>query len=150
MVLKDILSIAGKPGLFKYISQGRGGVIVESLLDGKRMLANSSQRVSSLEDIAMFTSAEEVPLAKVFDAIFTKENGGKSLEPKSSEKELVAYFETILPDYDRDRVYVSDIKKVFAWYNLLHSKSLLIQEPAADIATEADSKDGEGNAASEK
>lgn len=143
MVLKDILSIAGKPGLFKYISQGRGGVIVESLLDGKRMLANSSQRVSSLEDIAMFTSTEEVPLAKVFDTIFAKENGGKSIEPKSSEKELVAYFDTILPDYDRDRVYVSDIKKVFAWYNLLHSKNLLVQEPVVD-ETPAAGENSEG------
>lgn len=132
MVLKDILSIAGKPGLFKYVSQGRGGAIVESVLDGKRMLASASQRVSSLEDIAIFTDTEDVPLAKVFDAVYEKENGARSIDAKSADMALRDHFETVLPSYDRERVYISDIKKVYAWYNLLHEHNLLVKEAPED------------------
>jgi hypothetical protein len=125
MKLKDILSISGKSGLFKFISQGRNGIIVESFEDKKKTLAHSSVKVSALEDIAIFTETEEMPLANVFKIIYDKENGKATISHKSSPEELKTYFEKILPEYDRSRVYVSDIKKVVNWYNLLIDLNLL-------------------------
>ena len=119
MSLKDILAISGYSGLYRFISQGRNGVIVEGLIDKKRMNATGSARVSALEDIAIYTDDKEVPLKEIFRKIYQKENGGTSIDPKSATDKLKKYFEEILPDYDREKVYVSDIKKVFIWYNLL-------------------------------
>lgn len=119
MNLKEILAISGYGGLFRFISQGRNGVIVEGLTDKKRMNATSSMRVSALEDIAIFTSDKEVPLKEVFRIIFKKEDGKPCIDPKSPNDKLKAYFSEILPDYDQDKVYVSDMKKVFSWYNIL-------------------------------
>ncbi len=124
-MLKDILSISGYGGLFKFISQGRTGIIVESLEDKKRMNASATAKISALEDIAIFTDTEDIPLKDVFKAIFEKEDGGAAINHKSSANELKAYFEEVLPDYDRDRVYVSDIKKVLNWYNTLHKFEML-------------------------
>jgi hypothetical protein len=124
-MLKDILSISGYGGLFRFISQGRTGIIVESLEDQKRMNANANAKISALEDIAIFTDIEDMPLKDVFKAVFDKENGGASINHKSSANELKKYFEEVLPDYDRDRVYVSDIKKVINWYNILHKFEML-------------------------
>lgn len=124
-MLKDILSISGYGGLFKFISQGRTGIIVEALEDQKRMNASATAKISALEDIAIFTDTEDKPLKDVFKAIFDKENGGAAINHKSSADDLKNYFAEILPDYDRDRVYVSDIKKVINWYNILHKLELL-------------------------
>ena len=124
-MLKDILSISGYGGLFKFISQGRNGIIVESLEDKKRMNASATAKISALEDIAIFTDTEDIPLKDVFKAISEKENGGEAINHKSSADELKNYFGEVLPDYDRDRVYVSDIKKVVQWYNLLHKFDML-------------------------
>ena len=124
-MLKDILSISGYGGLYKYISQGRTGIIVESLEDRKRMNASATAKISALEDIAIFTDTEDMPLKDVFKAIFEKENGGEAIGHKSSANDLKNYFTEILSDYDRDRVYVSDIKKVINWYNILHKLELL-------------------------
>ena len=124
-MLKDILSISGYGGLFKFISQGRNGIIVEALEDKKRMNASATAKVSALEDIAIFTDTEDKPLKDIFKAIFDKENGGASINHKSSPDELKNYFAEVLPDYDRDRVYVSDIKKVINWYNILHKYEML-------------------------
>ena len=124
-MLKDILSISGQGGLFKFISQGRAGIIVESLETKKRMNASATAKVSALEDVAIFTDVEDKPLKDVFKAIFEKENGGVAINHKSSANELKDYFANILPDYDRDRVYVSDIKKVINWYNILHKFEML-------------------------
>lgn len=118
-MLKDILSISGFGGLYKFISQGRTGIIVESFEDKKRMNASATVKISALEDIAIFTDTEDLPLKDVFKAISEKENGGEAISHKSSADELKNYFAEVLPDYDRDRVYVSDIKKVVNWYNLL-------------------------------
>lgn len=118
-MLKDILSISGFGGLYKFISQGRTGIIVESFEDKKRMNASATAKISALEDIAIFTDTEDLPLKAVFKAISEKENGGEAISHKSSADELKNYFAEVLPDYDRDRVYVSDIKKVVNWYNLL-------------------------------
>jgi Domain of unknown function (DUF6852)/Domain of unknown function (DUF5606) len=124
-MLKDILSISGYGGLYKFISQGRNGIIVESLEDQNRMNASASAKISALEDIAIFTDTEDLPLKNVFKAISEKENGGVAIAHKSSANELKNYFAGVLPDYDRDRVYVSDIKKVVNWYNILHKLELL-------------------------
>jgi hypothetical protein len=135
MALKDILAISGKGGLFKFVSQGRNGIIVESLHDKKRTNVPATAKISALEDIAIYTETEEVPLKDVFKKIREKENGGKSLSKKSSAEELKNYLEAILPDYDRDRVYVSDIKKIVHWYNLLNELEML------DILEEEDKED---------
>ncbi len=125
MNLKDILAISGYPGLFKYVSQAKNGIIVESLIDKKRMPAYASAKVSALEDIAIFTENAEVPLSEIFTKIFEKENGGLAIDAKSSQDKIIEYFETVLPDFDKKRVYTSDIKKVISWYNVLHGLNLL-------------------------
>ncbi|MGQ1784965.1 MULTISPECIES: DUF5606 family protein [unclassified Saccharicrinis] len=121
-MLKGILAVSGQSGLFKMISQAKNSIIVESLIDGKRMPAYATSRISALEDISIFTEEADVKLVDVFKRIFEKEDGGQSISHKASAKELKSYFATVLPDYDRDRVYVSDIKKVIMWYNLLVDK----------------------------
>lgn len=138
MDLKEIMSVSGQSGLFRFISQGRNGIIVESFSDKKRSFINSSSKVSSLEDIAIFTSEEEVPLKQILKSIFEHENGGPAPDPKSSPDELKAYMEKILPTYDHERVYISDIKKLVTWYNTLLSLNMLSfeEEPAADKAAE--------------
>jgi hypothetical protein len=143
MDLKDILAISGFGGLFKFISQGRNGIIVESFANKKRTFVNSTTKVSSLSEIAIFTDDEEVSLSDVFKNIFAKENGGKTIDPKSSNDELKKYMAEILPNYDKERVYVSDIRKLVSWYDILHGNDLLVfedeekesdeKEPAKDI-----------------
>ncbi len=123
--LKELLTISGYSGLFRFLSQGRQGVIVESLSDGKRMLIPASAKVSAIADIAIFTQQEEVPLKEVLKKIVVLENGGPAISNKSNDKEIRSYFEKVLPEFDRERVYTSDIKKVITWYNLLQSKGLL-------------------------
>lgn len=125
-MLKGILAISGHSGLFKMVTESKNSLIVESLETGKRMPTYSTSKVSALEDIAIYTETEDVPLKNVFKAINDKEEGGKTaVSHKSSSKELKSYFVSVLPDYDKDRVYVSDIKKVILWYNILHDKNML-------------------------
>lgn len=119
MELKDILAISGQPGLFKYVAQSQRGVIVESLLDGKRMNAAATARVSSLTEISMFTEGEDIPLANVFTNIWNYTEGKEAISHKESADKITAEFAKVLPEYDRERVHVSDMKKCFAWYNLL-------------------------------
>jgi len=123
--LKDILSISGKGGLFKFVAEARNGIVVESIDNQKRHVAPSTARVSSLEDIAIFTSDEEVPLSDVFYQIHQHNNGEEAISHKSSPEELKSHFRELVPEYDDERVYVSDIRKVFQWYNQLQSHSLL-------------------------
>jgi len=144
MELKDILSISGQGGLFKHISQAKNGIIVENLQTGKRMHAFASSKISSLEDISIYTETDEVPLADVIRGIKEKEEGGQAIDHKSDNQKLKDYFEEILPDYDKDRVYVSDIKKVISWYNQLQELSLLDFTTAADKETETENKEEEG------
>lgn len=143
MDLKEIMSVSGQSGLFRFISQGRNGIIVESFSDKKRSFINASSKVSSLEDIAIFTSDEEVPLKQILKSIFEHENGGPAPDPKSSPDELKSYMEKILPTYDHERVYISDIKKLVTWYNTLLSLNMLSfeEEPAADKAAEEPAKE---------
>ncbi len=126
MDFSKILSIGGKPGLYKMIATTRNGFIVESLLDGKRAPAFASQKISSLDEISIFAADEEVKLADVFKNIFEKTEGGMAPDAKQSEHgEIISFFAEILPDYDEDLVKVSDMKKVFKWYNLLMEKEML-------------------------
>jgi len=119
MALKDIIVITGQGGLFKYISQGRNSVIVENLSDLKRTTIPATTKISMLEDIAIFTEDNDIPLREVFRKIQEKENGGAAIPHKSPDAELKKYFAEVVPEYDKDRVYVSDIRKVVMWYNLL-------------------------------
>lgn len=119
MGLEKILSIAGKPGLYEVKTQTRAGFVAESLLDGKKMPVNLRHDVRMLSEIAIYTDADEVPLAKVFEKIYNLEDGKRTIDHKESKDKLFAHFAEILPDYDKDRVYQSDIKKVFQWYNQL-------------------------------
>ncbi len=123
--LKDLMAISGHGGLFRFVSQGRNGIIVESIETGKRMQAFATMKVSALEDIAIYTEDEEVKFEEVVASIHTHENGKEAISPKSTPDELKEYFSTILPEYDKDRVYISDIKKVLNWYNLLLKYDLI-------------------------
>ncbi len=125
MSLDKILSIGGKPGLFKLLTQTRSGFVAESLLDGKKVTVGMSSNVSVLSEIAIFTLEEELPLRAVFQKIKEKENGGKTaIGHKEDKLKLEEYFFDVVPNYDEDRVYPSDIKKVIQWYNLLHQHGI--------------------------
>ncbi|MFI3332102.1 MAG: DUF5606 domain-containing protein [Rikenellaceae bacterium] len=119
MELKDILAISGQPGLYKYVAQSARGVIVESLLDGRRSNASATSRVSTLTEISMFTEEEDVALADVFTNIYKYTDGKETISHKESNDKIVETFAAVLPNYDRDRVHVSDMKKCFAWFNIL-------------------------------
>ena len=126
MSLDKILSISGKPGLYKIVTQTRSGFLAESLLDKKRMTVNVHSNVSVLSEIAMYTLTEEVPLREVLKKVRDKEEGKQtSINHKDSKDALEEYFFDVLPDYDEDRVYPSDIKKVIQWYNILQANDLL-------------------------
>lgn len=118
---KTILSIAGKPGLYALVSRGNRMLIVEALETGKRVPAYANDRITSLNDIAIYTEDEEVPLLDVLEAVKKKENGAETAFnfKKASKEELFSYFEEVLPKFDQDRVHPSDIKKLLSWYNLL-------------------------------
>ena len=119
-MLKEILSITGKPGLFKLVSQGKNMLIVESLVDGKRIPAYTKDKVVSLGDIAIFTDSNEVPLGQVLESLKVKENGALcSVDPKADNDKLRKFMSDILSNYDKDRVYPSDIRKLINWYNIL-------------------------------
>ncbi|TKG92977.1 hypothetical protein EYV94_18575 [Puteibacter caeruleilacunae] len=124
-MLKGILAISGQGGLFKLVSEAKNTIIVESLVTGKRMPAYASARISALEDIALYTYDEELPLKDVFKKIADNTEGGEAISHKSSNNELKAFFEEAIPEYDEDRVYVSDMKKIVQWYNVLHKAELL-------------------------
>jgi hypothetical protein len=141
MNLKDILAISGYSGLFRFVSQGNSGVIVEGLMDKKRMNASSSARVSALDDIAIYTDDKEVPLKEILRRIFKKEDGKQTIDPKLPNDKLKQYFAEIIPEYDREKVYISDMKKVFTWYNILISQNLVDLEEDPKEEAEAASEE---------
>lgn len=141
MNLENILAISGKPGLFKMLSNSGRSIIVESLLDGKRMPVQATHKVSALQDISIYTYDEDVPLSKVFDKIKDHVGDDPAISHKSSNEELRDYMGEVLPKFDEDRVYPSDLKKLFQWYNLLHKHDLLLPD-----AEEAPSEDAEESA----
>ncbi len=123
-MLKGILSISGQPGLFKLVTETKNSIIVESLVTGKRIPAYSTSKISTLSDISIFTETGEMLLTDLFIRI--KANG-KLISPKASANEIKAFFEEVLPEYDKDRVYVSDMKKIIQWYQLLNDQNLLTE-----------------------
>ena len=147
-MVKDILAIGGHPGLFKMITQAKNGIIVESLVDGKRMPTHATSKISALEDISIYTEMGDMPLSEVLISIFEK---GLNVDPKSDAATLKSNFEKVVADYDSDRVYTSDMKKVFAWYKLLSEKGLIsaeiIEKYKAEVAEE---KKEEAESKSEK
>ena len=149
MSLEKILSISGKPGLYQLKTQTRSGLLAESIVDGKKISVSARQNVSLLSEIAIYTLTEELPLREVFSKISKKENGGEAISHKSSKDELEEYFFEVLPEYDEDRVYPGDIKKVIQWYNLLTKNGITdfsdksTEEETSNAATEELAKKAE-------
>ncbi|HEY0047082.1 MAG TPA: DUF5606 domain-containing protein [Flavobacterium sp.] len=137
MNLEKILAISGKPGLYVLKVQTRSGFLAESMLDGKKITVGLRSNVSLLSEISMYTNSAEKPLAEVMRNIAVKEDNGPAISHKEDNDKLIAYFKEVLPDYDEDRVYPSDIKKVLNWYNLLQSKGLVSKEAPISEATES-------------
>lgn len=137
-MLKTVLSISGRPGLFKLVSQGKNMLIVEAIGTGKRIPAYAHDKVISLGDIAIYTIEEDIPLADVFESIKEK-NQGQVVDIKAlkSDKEIREYFATMLPNFDDERVYTNDIKKVFSWYNVLVNAGMTDFKPVEAEESEA-------------
>lgn len=128
--LTGIISISGQPGLFKIIAQSKNGIIIEGLADKKRTNIYSTTKVSTLADIGMYTTGEDKPIEEIVTAIFEKEKGGPCVNAKSDDKEIAAYFAAVLPDYDKERVYVSNMRKLFNWYTILQTTGNLKEKDA--------------------
>lgn len=142
MDIKGIISISGRAGLYKIITQGKNAVIVESLLDKKRFPAYATEKISSIEDISIFTTDEDVLISEVFKTMLDLYTGGEAESHKADEKALRIAFSKILSNYDMERVYFSDIRKVFQWYNLLIKEGILKLEP---VETEVSTTEGEAS-----
>ena len=137
MTLDKILAIAGKPGLFALKIQTRTGFVAESLIDGKKITVGLKSNVSLLSEISVYTYSEEKPLTEIMRAIAIKEDNGPAISHKEDNSKLIAYFLEVLPDYDQERVYPSDIKKIVNWYNMLQAKGLVSkEEPKIENAEE--------------
>jgi hypothetical protein len=150
-MLKDILSISGYSGLYKYLKKSRNGIIVENLQTKKRMNADATARINSLEDISIYTENGDMELEGVFKAIYKHEDGGKSLNPKkSSGSELKNYFAEVIPEYDEDRVYTSDMKKILTWYNILQELDMLNFEESEEGEEQENRQEPDDSAGSEE
>ena len=137
MTLDKILAIAGKPGLFALKIQTRTGFVAVSLIDGKKITVGLKSNVSLLSEISVYTYSEEKPLTEIMRTIAIKEDNGPAISHKEENSKLTAYFLEVLPDYDQERVYPSDIKKILNWYNMLHAKGLVSkEEPKIENADE--------------
>jgi len=144
--LKEILSITGKPGLFRIVTTSKTNIIVQSMIDGKRTAVSANSKISALDDISIFTYEDDVPLAEVMQAIYDKTNGQEGPSPKAAHAELRSFLEEILPNFDQDRVYHSDLKKLFSWYNQLLAHGLFTaaaEEATSEVSSEnEESKEG--------
>ncbi len=147
MNLESVISVTGKPGLYKVISQIKNGLIVESLLEKKRMPIHATDKVSALSDISIYTLEGDMPLGDIYEVIFKKTAGKSAVSHKAKPEELKAYMKDVVPDYDEDRVYTSDLKKLFQWFNLLAENGLLV--PSKDEDKDA-KKDAPKKAAAKK
>lgn len=136
MELKEILAISGQPGLYRYVAQSTRGVIVESLTDGKRTNVSGHAKVSALTEISMFTEEGDIPLAEVFTRLYTQTGGKEAPGSREEPEKLRAAFAEVLPEYDRERVHLSDMKKCFTWYNLLIASGFTKFELPGDEQTE--------------
>ncbi len=119
--LTGIIAIAGQPGLYKIIAQSKNGIIVEGLTDKKRLNVYATTKVSTLSDISMFTTGDDKLIEEIITSIFEKENGGPAIDSKSDDASIEKYFSEILPEYDKERVYVSNMRKLFVWYNTMQA-----------------------------
>ena len=128
MNVEKILAISGKPGLYELKIQTRSGFVAESMIDGKRITVGLKSNVSLLSEISMYTHSDEKPLVEILRAIAIKENEGPAISHKEDNAKLLAYFKEVVPNYDEDRVYPSDIKKVLNWYNTLQAKGMVSKE----------------------
>lgn len=143
--LEDIISISGKPGLYRLLKGSSKGMIVESLESGKRFPVDPHNSVSRLDEVQIYTQDGESPLGELFKRIHEAENGGKAIDHRSSKEELVGKFEELLPEYDRESVYPSDIKKCFQWYNILHeADALKFKEEEGNEEKADDGEEGKG------
>jgi len=147
MELKGIIAIAGKPGLYKVAAQGRANIIVQSLENDKKFPAFASDKISALDDISIYTYEKDVPLTEVYIKLAEKENFGKSIDHKEEPKKLREYLVTFLPDYDAERVYDTDVKKLFQWYNILVERGVITKDllesakaPAEEVKAETKPK----------
>ena len=129
MELKDIISISGKSGLFSIVGKSKNNVIVESLSEKKRFPIFNTNKISALSDISIYTYDEEVLLSDIYKNIYKENKGGKTISHNESIDKLKIEFEKIVPNYDKEQVYSSDIKKLFQWYNILHeTENLKLKE----------------------
>ncbi len=140
MSLDKVLSISGKPGLYELKVQTRTGFVAESLVDGKKSTIGLKHNVSLLSEISMYTYNDEVKLFEVFKSIAKKENNGPAISHKADNSELVSYFREVLPEFDEERVYVSDIKKVLNWYNILQNRAMIAADTFAEAPTVEEAK----------
>lgn len=152
MDLSGILAIAGSSGLFKMVAQARNGIIVESLEDGKRFHASANKRISALEDISIYTEDDDMPLSDVMRKIYDGAKGAKTIEVSEGAEAMRKQFLELIPNYDQERVYNSDIKKVFSWYNLLHEADMLklAEEETKEEKANGESKEEESKEAKPK
>lgn len=146
MELKDILAISGQPGLFRYVARSSNGVIVESLADGRRMNSSGTAKISALAEIAIYTETEELPLWQVFEKFYAYTDGKPTIDAKSDAVLLKKTFGEVVPDYDRDRVHVSDMKKVVSWFNLLVGAGMTDFRLEKEDGTETDGEKDEAAA----
>src|SRR5690606_810026 len=135
MSVEKVLAISGKPGLYELKIQTRSGFVAESLIDGKRLTVGLRSNVSLLSEISIYTETSEIKLFEVFSKIAKKENNGPAIDHKAGNDELLSYFEEVIPDFDRDRVYVSDIKKVLSWYNILQKANYITASKESEVTT---------------
>ena len=140
MEFNKIISVTGKPGLFQVISQSKNAVIAESLVEKKRVAINAAQNVSLLENIAIYTYEEDVPLLNIFISMFEKTEGKEAISHKESSKKLTTFFSEVLPGYDEERVYASNIKKVIQWFNILVNAGMEFTK-VEEVATEETEKE---------
>jgi len=144
MDLAKIISVTGKSGLFEIVGNSKSALIVSSMVDGKRMPVMSTHRISSLDEISIFTEDDDLPLIEVLIKMREHEKGEKILDPRSEGTDLFAHFEKILPDFDKDRVHASDIKKLFTWYNILQEagklKELQVEGEDEEVVQEGTEK----------
>lgn len=131
--LTGIIAITGQPGLYRIVAQSKNGIIVEGLADKKRINVYASTKVSTLAEISMYTTGDDKPIEEILTNIYNKENGGPCPDNKSDDKTIAGYFEQVLPEYDKERVYVSNMRKLFSWYNILQTTgSLKMKEEKAE------------------
>ncbi|RLD41270.1 MAG: hypothetical protein DRI86_13690 [Bacteroidetes bacterium] len=141
MDIKGILAIGGKPGLYKMVSQSKTGLIVEGMDDKKRFPVYTAHQISALEEISIYTYEEDVPLVEVFEKMFNTLDGKEPISPKSSKNDLLKFFSTILPDFNEEQVYASDIKKVIQWYIVLKRNGFMVFDKKEETKSEEKAED---------